>query len=47
MKNKGLCTTCIFDKSCSFIRKFPVLQCEEFSTDELKPRRKKKEIVKK
>jgi len=31
MENKGLCLTCVFDKKCIFFRKFPVLQCEEFS----------------
>ncbi|MEA2015117.1 MAG: hypothetical protein U9O59_00095 [Actinomycetota bacterium] len=30
MENKGLCITCIHDKEC----KFPVLQCEEFSSYE-------------
>jgi hypothetical protein len=31
MKEKGLCVTCIHDNSCTFVRKFPVLHCEEFS----------------
>jgi len=31
MENKGLCVTCVNDKDCTFSRKFPVLQCEEFS----------------
>ena len=35
MENKGLCITCVNDKECNFSRKFPVLQCEEFSTYEL------------
>jgi hypothetical protein len=30
MKKKGLCSVCLNDKSCTFPRKFPVLQCEEF-----------------
>ena len=34
MKNKGLCITCIHNKECKFPRKFPVLQCEEFSSYE-------------
>jgi hypothetical protein len=34
MKNKGLCITCVHDKECRFPRKFPVLQCEEFSNYE-------------
>ncbi len=33
---KGLCISCIYDKDCSFPRKFPVLQCEEFSCVEPK-----------
>ncbi len=28
---KGLCTGCINDKGCTFPRRFPVLQCEEFA----------------
>ncbi len=31
MQKKGLCITCINDKTCTFPRKFPVWQCEEFS----------------
>gem|GEM_PF-1630599 len=31
MENKGLCVSCVSDKTCMFNRKFPVLQCEEFS----------------
>jgi len=31
MEEKGLCITCVNDKDCTFSRKFPVLQCEEFS----------------
>ncbi len=34
---KGLCSTCVYDKECTFPRKFPVLQCEEFSSYEPKP----------
>lgn len=30
MEKKGLCMTCISDKTCSFPRKFPVIICEEF-----------------
>ena len=36
MVSKGLCITCVQDKECTFPRKFPVLQCEEFTTEELK-----------
>ena len=32
MENRGLCVTCVHDKTCSFPRKFPVIQCEEFET---------------
>lgn len=31
MENRGLCNTCVSEKGCVFPRKFPVLQCEEFS----------------
>jgi len=31
MESKGLCITCVNDKECKYPRKFPVLQCEEFS----------------
>jgi len=37
MEKKGLCITCVHDKDCTFPRKFPVLQCEEFSDYEPKP----------
>lgn len=30
MKNKGLCSTCINDKECDFLRNFPVNRCDEF-----------------
>ena len=31
MKKKGLCSCCVNDKWCTFARKFPVSQCEEFT----------------
>jgi hypothetical protein len=34
MENKGLCDNCVNDKGCTFPRKFPVLQCEEFDDRE-------------
>jgi len=34
MEKKGLCQTCVNDKDCSFPRRFPVLQCEEFQDRE-------------
>lgn len=37
MEKKGLCSTCVNDKECTFPRKFPVLQCEEFTGYEPKP----------
>jgi len=49
MKNKGLCITCVNDKGCAFSRKFPVLQCEEFTNYEsrpLKAKRRKNKIQK-
>lgn len=30
MQTKGLCTTCFNDETCTFPRRFPVWQCEEF-----------------
>ncbi len=36
MQNKGLCVTCSHDETCSFSRRFPVLQCEEFNAEEFK-----------
>ncbi len=33
MENKGLCITCVYEKECILTKKFPVLQCEEFSTE--------------
>jgi len=42
MKHKGLCSTCVNDKDCTYSRKFPVLQCEEFSVCECKPTKIKK-----
>jgi len=49
MKNKGLCITCVNDKGCTLSRKFPVLQCEEFTNYEsrpLKAKRRKNKIQK-
>lgn len=42
MEKKGLCSTCIYDKECTFPRKFPVLQCEEFIGFKPKPTNWKK-----
>lgn len=42
MEQRGLCSTCTHDKSCTFPRKFPVWHCEEFSNDESKPMETKK-----
>lgn len=36
MKNRGLCSTCVEDKKCTFPRIFPVWQCEEFRNCEPK-----------
>ena len=36
MDKKGLCSTCTHDKGCTFPRRFPVWQCEEFSDYETK-----------
>lgn len=36
VNRKGLCDTCIYDKSCSFPRKFPVHACDEFTQDKKK-----------
>ena len=37
MEKKGLCSICVNDKECTFPRKFPVWQCEEFQNYEPKP----------
>ena len=34
MEKKGLCITCINDRECTFPRRFPVLECEEFTNKE-------------
>lgn len=34
MLNKGLCLNCKNERSCIFAKKFPVLECEEFSEGE-------------
>ena len=49
MERKGLCSSCIHDEDCTFPRKFPVWQCEEFSDYEPKSARaaNKKEIKRK
>jgi hypothetical protein len=31
MLNKGLCLSCDNEKGCIFAKRFPVLECEEFS----------------
>ena len=52
MVRKGLCSTCMHDKECTFSRTFPVLQCEEFSScepksaDEEKVKQKKPKLKK-
>lgn len=42
MVKRGLCSTCVHDKGCTFPRKFPVLQCEEFSTEEQESKKMQK-----
>jgi len=42
MPNKGLCLTCIYDKTCVFLRRFPVLHCEEFNDEGLNGKSKPK-----
>ena len=44
MEKKGLCITCVYDKTCVFSRRFPVLQCEEFSDDGLRGRNKQTKL---
>ena len=44
MEKKGLCITCVWDKTCVFSRRFPVLQCEEFSNDGLRARSAKTKL---
>ncbi len=31
MEKRGLCSACVFDKECSFPRKYPIWECGEFS----------------
>jgi hypothetical protein len=47
MENKGLCVTCVSDKDCTFPRKFPVIQCQEFSDESRKHGRSRKARIKK
>lgn len=37
-----LCITCVNDKGCTLSRKFPVLQCEEFTNYESRPLKAKR-----
>ena len=37
MNDKGLCLTCAYDKRCLFPRKYPIFECDEFSTVKVKP----------
>lgn len=46
MENKGLCMTCNNDKHCTFPRKFPVLDCEEFTNGKAKPERQGRAVKK-
>jgi hypothetical protein len=39
---KGLCSTCANDKTCTFPRKFPVIQCVEFTVEEPEPTKPEK-----
>lgn len=32
MAHKGLCVSCIYDRTCTFARPEVVLQCEEFDS---------------
>ncbi|MCX5706950.1 MAG: hypothetical protein NTW13_04760 [Candidatus Omnitrophica bacterium] len=45
MLSKGLCLSCKNDKSCIFARKFPVLECEEFSNEEAEKAAHKKQRI--
>ncbi len=46
MEKKGLCDTCVNDKGCTFPRKFPVLECEEFDNCQLTHKKSKKDTIK-
>ena len=39
---KGLCLSCSHDSGCVFARRFPVLLCEEFSTQGSKSEKSRK-----
>ncbi|MDP2904704.1 MAG: hypothetical protein Q8O22_00190 [Candidatus Omnitrophota bacterium] len=32
MSHKGLCLSCVHDRTCTFVRPAAVLQCEEFDS---------------
>ncbi len=36
MENQGICPQCRHDKQCSFPRRFPIISCEKFATQEAK-----------
>ena len=38
MENKGLCSTCVYDAKCVLHRKYPIVECEEFSVIEPAPK---------
>lgn len=46
MEKKGLCDTCVNDKGCAFLRKFPVLECEEFDNCQPMYKKNKKDTIK-
>ena len=41
MERKGLCSTCAWVKTCTFIKDPPVLFCEEFSSNSVPTNLKK------
>ena len=46
MEKKGLCSTCLHEKYCTFPRRFPVLQCDEFDGFESSPIKEKDKDIK-
>ncbi|MFC1666964.1 hypothetical protein ACFL0P_03750 [Candidatus Omnitrophota bacterium] len=46
VENKGLCMSCLEEKKCNFLKRFPIIYCEEFtdfiSREKNKPRKRRR-----